>query len=423
MKLDREWKWLTLLVIIRILVLVLCVGADFFLSDHEADGVEIAQVTFSSQWSQALLSPFIKWDGAHYINISVNGYKRAQHLVFLPFLPYLLKAASTLRLPFFNPIEISIIFALLWNIFASAVCLIVLRRILLDKLKYNTERVTLACYCYVFNPATIFFTTLYTESSYCMFTFCALAYLGESTLFSCLCLLFASFTRSNGAWNAIIVGGYFAQEAYRLWLNNTCKDDSHKGGWVAFFWCALQGLCAVLCSICPAILWQVVSWMRLCNGAKPLEPDYCAMCSRNRLAVHSPYSFLQGKYWSVGFLSFYQPKQLPNFLLGLPICLYALRIVYIHCKHYFKGQSMSYILMQPSLPYVLHLVVLLVTLLGWAHMQISTRVLCSASPLVYLALAEELQSEYAIRKYFVLLFLVVYGIDGAIAHVNFYPWT
>ncbi len=72
--------------------------------------------------------------------------------------------------------------------------------------------------------------------------------------------------------------------------------------------------------------------------------------------------------------------------------------------------------------------ILIATLLVFAHIQVSTRILFSSSPLFLLYLASELakpnshQQSRDLKK-FIAVYLILYNLLGAILHGNFLPWT
>ena len=109
---------------------------------------------------------------------------------------------------------------------------------------------------------------------------------------------------------------------------------------------------------------------------------------------------------TTGLFRYFQLKQLPNFMLATPIALLALSTVWItamdhrlwrrkinHAKDSTSSGSMARARSNDErhisfemIAHVLHLLV--VTLVGVcvAHVQISTRLLCSSCPIIYLGM-------------------------------------
>mmetsp|Transcript_731 Transcript_731/g.1006 ORF Transcript_731/g.1006 Transcript_731/m.1006 type:complete len:97 (+) Transcript_731:1-291(+) len=74
-------------------------------------------------------------------------------------------------------------------------------------------------------------------------------------------------------------------------------------------------------------------------------------------------------------------------------------------------------------PLAVHLLSLLVVGVFFANVQITTRLVCSASPLVYVGLVDLLSKGPMWRRRLCLGFLVLYNVAGVLLHTNFYPWT
>jgi phosphatidylinositol glycan class V len=205
----------------------------------------------------------------------------------------------------------------------------------------------------------------------------------------------------------------------------------------------------------------------------------------------SLYSHVQGKHWNVGFFRYYEWKQIPNFLLAAPILMLSAAGVYrwiywslvtdygrgkipssyrmilfrwpLHtlsesvscngCVADSKGivdsstppsmsniNSMSEIVSSLSSRDLLiengrllgHYAILAVlTLIGLviAHVQISTRMVCSTSPAIIwfisfcLLKPSEKEGSVSRLSQLVWLYVVLYMLLGVILHVNFLPWT
>ena len=157
------------------------------------------------------------------------------------------------------------------------------------------------------------------------------------------------------------------------------------------------------------------------------------------------YAKIQRKYWGVGFLRYYQIRQIPNFILALPILMVSFFTIFyfilqvlcdVRDRNYpkkkkenemsvvstvfllfpiisiFDAENISIrtartystcvdILKNPLSVHLVHLLV--VTMLGIlvAHVQIVTRLICSSCPLIYLGFALLLSnSSHTLNHYF-----------------------
>ena len=120
----------------------------------------------------------------------------------------------------------------------------------------------------------------------------------------------------------------------------------------------------------------------------------------------SPYSFIQAKYWNVGFLKFWRIDQLPNILLVLPVVYFSLNYI---IKESFPSNA---------LPFIVHLLALLLFSLLFAHVNVTTRLLFAACPAAWWGM-----TNYSIHSKFPIIFCSSYFIIGIALFTNFLPWT
>ena len=188
----------------------------------------------------------------------------------------------------------------------------------------------------------------------------------------------------------------------------------------------------------------------------------------------SLYRWTQQQHWNVGLFHYYEFKQIPNFLLAAPILVLSIlgvvQWIWSSIREYGKGklpQSISQLLIgwpihalsdsvdqtlfhglgtQPSSttstsspveaaclwllfnPVLLgHYAILAgLTIVGLivAHVQISTRMICSSSPaIIWLLTYCHLQDQSLRLRQLVAFYSILYMLLGVILHVNFLPWT
>jgi hypothetical protein len=155
------------------------------------------------------------------------------------------------------------------------------------------------------------------------------------------------------------------------------------------------------------------------------------------------YSALQRKHWNVGFLTQYHWRQIPNFLLALPVLFLATFTLFRYLSFSLTAPNLHHRLplLLSLFPYALHLMALLSVLCLSAHIQISTRVLLSSSPLLYLSISAFSSSQshhqpaslvgnlfpafprYSWRRRLLFGWLLTFLFGGLILHPNSFPWT
>lgn len=82
-----------------------------------------------------------------------------------------------------------------------------------------------------------------------------------------------------------------------------------------------------LCIFVPFLTFQAYGYYNLCHGR---VPDEMRPWCKDRVPLL--YNFIQSHYWGVGFLRYFQLKQLPNFLLASPILSLALSSIVYYVK-------------------------------------------------------------------------------------------
>ena len=394
--------------------------------------------------------------------------------------------------------------------------------------------VTTMIFC--FNPANVFFITCYSESSFCFFTFLGHYYFMRANIvkhnkkidvddstnddlndrfhyqlslyqwlrFSNKAMIFwmlASYTRSNGTFSAIFTFIIACAKIVQLWTMYDKDCQERKSG---FFFLetvaktlvkAVYYLVYIFFIVLPVIIHDLRGYDFHCNMdvddksyfTNMMKPDWCIDFDEDNTMFDeenkhfSLYRYVQRKHWNVGFLQYYQWKQIPNFLLAAPILILSVSGAYHWIMNswnefcYNNSESISdgtktlsvwissifswiffalgrcvdpktssqkhnkddaivdnengkSAMMGPAmLPHYAILAGFFVLGATFAHVQISTRLICSSSPAIYwylsfLFLSDEGKRSEMIQK-FLIYFLVLFNLLGIILHVNWLPWT
>lgn len=318
---------------------------------------------------------------------------------------------------------------------------------------------------FVFNPANVFFGTAYSEAL-CAALLCrgcrwaldmVLANAGSdqnsivrSTWLTMLCAAvfwwLAALTRSNST----LYGGFLLLYGTGLVL----RKRSGEWIWSRRFVVACYVLLLVAFLVYGSICWHNFRGYSFhCVEFTGIRPKWCEQGRRFNL-----YGHVQRKYWNVGFLRYFQLKQIPNFLLASPILVLSTTatVTWIQMNwklfndntkpilhrtiswivtalQIFAGEKCSAIplstpgeILQWS-PYLLGFYAVLAasTLLGFtiAHVQISTRLICSSCPALYWFLAAALTGPSKRFGDAIIGLFILFTILGIAMHPNWLPWT
>ncbi|XP_021890520.1 GPI mannosyltransferase 2 isoform X2 [Carica papaya] len=421
----------------------------------------------------------VVWDSVYFVRIAQCGYEYEQTYAFLPLLPICISILSrTVFAPLIPVIGYRAVLALA-GYFVNNVAF-VLAAVYFYRLSVNIledpETAFRASVLFCFNPASIFYSSIYSESLYALFSIGGMYHLiSGANNTAVLWFALSGLARSNGVLNA----GYFCFQTMH-WAYEALFLKKRVS-------VLITGAFRCLCICIPFVAFQAYGYYNICLGRclDELRP-WC------RARIPLLYNFIQSHYWGVGFLRYFQLKQLPNFLLASPI----LSLSVWSIVHYVKSRtelSLSlgfqlsseeknsaawlysletvpkskdgHILEKPSsvvlekhdlrqrkqtskagdpaelhveyespaksgylspsiLPFVIHLGIMVATAFFVMHVQVATRFLSSSPPLYWFASYLMVSPGMGKRRgYMIWTYCAAYILLGSLLFSNFYPFT
>ena len=339
------------------------------------------------------------------------------------------------------------------------------------------------------NPANVFFTTAYSEATFAAWTFAG--YLLDEqgkTFYAVLPWMMASYTRSNGSLVCVYLllkglGKAIGALSTPMGHTNSCASSKLYPFWHGMATMTLHIICACFVAI-PLVYHDWTGYNIHCDVNNDIRPEWCIIqdSKTNKRPMFSLYGYVQRKHWNVGFLRYFSWKQLPNFMLATPILcigvMATLSWIRLSWKRFISKSNKQHEEPQYNKPYATNQLMIFITwvifalnecgvcrksfepgleellvgagllahyavfagfcILGAtvAHVQISTRLICSSCPAFYwyvvfvLQKAKKTQQERthspgydicvsAAIKYYMLAFNIV----GPFMYVTWLPWT
>lgn len=342
-----------------------------------------------------LVSPFVNWDGNHFLNIAVNGYDSVLSHAFFPGLPITMRLVS---FPFSFLIEDSAIRIALCGVILNQIMFVIasvgLYRLSLHFCDASQKIAFRATLFFIFPSSNIFMSALYTETPFAMCTFWGLYYLYvKRKVFPATIFLFlASFYRSNG----ILSTFFILHEAFR-------------GSFSKYI-----GVLSSVCIYLPYFLYS--SWSRnlYCSFA---SVDYHSWC-----AAHSSiYGYIQSHFWGVSFLSYWKLANIGYFILMIPTLVVSVSAAVHFLKNQVFPPNFTKIASNPLIPFLLQMGVLTAFTLFIANCQILTRILSSCP--IYFWTLEKITRNNSTAGQFLLILHLGYFLLGPLIFSNGLNWT
>ncbi|XP_066838701.1 GPI mannosyltransferase 2 isoform X1 [Anser cygnoides] len=416
----------------RALTLLLQAVFDLLIPDHAADAFSPPRLPEPGAWdvlAERLLGGLARWDAEHFLFIAERGYLYEHNCAFFPLYPLSLRAVAEGALWPLQPLlrlrSRLLLSAVLLNSLFSVLAAAALYELGCGVLRCR-RAAFLAALLFCISPANVFMAAAYSESMFACLAFGAMWRLekGQSWL-SALLFSLASGVRANGLVNA----GFFLYSCAKCFALRF-QVGSGPGRTLSPLWRQLLSVassavvtCAGICL--PFVLFQYYAYVRFCGPGTGLELDVpkplqqLALDKGYHLAAMSGvkptwcsqrfpvvYSYIQDVYWNVGFLRYFELRQVPNFLLALPVTFLGFWAAgtYVvanprHCltlglerrKDEQEGKPRAGFCCPAVFVYVVHATALLLFGFFCMHVQVLTRFLGSSSPVLYWFSAHLLQ--------------------------------
>ncbi|KAG7951136.1 hypothetical protein I3843_13G151600, partial [Carya illinoinensis] len=262
-------------------------------------------------------------DSIYFLRITHWGYEYEQSYAFLPLLPLTI---SFLSCTVFAPLVPLIGYRAMLGLSGYVInnVTFVFAAINFYKLSViilkDSDSALWASILFCFNPASVFYLAIYSESLYALFSIGGIYHLvtGGNSI-AVLLLALSTCARSNGVLNA----GYFCFQT----LHQAYEALYLSKNMLLAVQVLISGVLHCICIFTPFIAFQAYGYYNICLGH---SLDEMRPWCKARLPLL--YNYIQSHYWGVGFLRYFQLKQLPNFLLASPILSLALCSIVYYAK-------------------------------------------------------------------------------------------
>lgn len=434
-----------------------------------------------------ILGGFVRWDGVYFLHIAEYGYIYENSLAFFPLFPWSVRVlANSVLFPLQFVMQYRTV--LVVSGFVLNLCVYLKCSVVLFRLSKNTLKSEFLAYqsiiMFCINPASIFMSAFYSETLFAYLSFSAMLMFEERKkgyvlLYSSL----SSLTRSNG----LLTAGFELHRTFQTIIHTLFyKQYEYMCRCIAVLTELLKLLLYMLLFLLPFVLYQIYISDLFCNKNISWKiPDFLIHYGQqrgyhlindtsiiwciNKLTLS--YSHIQSSHWNVGFLKYYEIKQIPNFILAIPVSVLSVSSILYYFRqnmrtcltlglipdndlkekkrHGFRSRNL--------LPYMACL--LFITIFGWLfiHIQVLTRMVFSSSPVLYWYTAEVISSDemykpeksidetkqlksvqdnkldiiYKILHFksqnietkCIIVYFLSYFVIGALMFCNFLPWT
>ncbi|BFG04789.1 GPI mannosyltransferase 2 [Drosophila madeirensis] len=439
----------------RLMVLVVQLVANFAAPDHKPDVFRMPQAEVAKSgpfpWLDELvlksLSGLRHWDGEYFLHIASNLYTYENTLAFYPLYPVVVRHVAQACLHLGIPLSLDALILLVavalnvWVFCKAANVLYTLTQRTFNDHNKSWNAALIFC----FNPATIFFSAAYSETFFAFASFSLMLECMRSdkefrTLRLGAALTGCLLCRSNGLITLgfplyfvarhILLSTSSVQRCWQLFKVSLAMLVALGILHTYYFYIyRLYCLPDVKEQHAQHILDYAKERNYLISGQASAGSPWCGY------TLPFPYTYVQSHYWDVGFLRYYKWKQLPNFVLALPMLLF----MHWHCYNYlrrlvastwsklnqaeYKGILKEHI----ALPFVLHAAVLTLVCTLYVHIQVSTRLLASATPVFYWFAADHMPSTFQLsfrsKTGALFVWCLTYSLLGTVLFSNNYPWT
>ncbi|GAB1602832.1 GPI mannosyltransferase 2-like [Argonauta hians] len=492
-------KWQThiiqLSLVSKFSLLTLQIISNGLIPDHDAGvfnpPIEESAGIFDSVIDK-LFGGLRRWDAIYFLHIANHGYTYENCLAFFPLFPVTVYLVSyCLYVPFYNFFSFSRLLLL------TAVSLNMLFSGLSALILYNLGKTVTgdlslafkATLLYILSPASIFFMAPYSESLFSLLSFSGMVLLQKQKSISASLLFGLSvLTRSNGLVSLGFIFHWNLQQILSIMFLHTQKLFIVKEILKNLIFTLIQSTIVVT----PFFLYQLYAFLLYCNDIASKQHlikipfDINVMKYGQEMGLKFPYSsanvsqwchyqlpisygFIQKHYWDTGFLRYFHPKQIPNFLLASPVII----ICFAACYTYFRLQKSHCLFLGLTFPqrsktlkpkalkngfnnmkaFVFGAQMLFLVLFGFfcMHVQVLTRFIASSCPFFYWFSAHNIskntydtstdkdkpkvkallhkitnflfpQESNTVSK-LVIFYYLSYGFIGTVAFSNFLPWT
>ncbi len=456
---------------------------------------------------ESAMASMTPWDSVYFVRIAQCGYESDQIFAFFPLVPSIMWVGGKLARAMYagwllgghvlgagqwaDELRVAlavfgtdtttaitsverigmVCMGLLVNMGAFCGAAVVLYRLGVVVLR-DVRMAYLAAVLFCFNPASVFYSAVYTESLFGMCTWLGVWMVLTRRYWGGVgWLAAAGLARSNG-----ILGVWFLIWAELLGIKDVYTFALGSG--LLPPWRRVVRVIVGAAVVClPYICIQAYGWSVFCRpgrrlgrelniysteGPLQLREDIPSWCDA---ALPSIYGYVQQKYWDVGFLNFYDKLiRLPFVVQSIPVIVLAgatcwswtfgpwevagrpgraaalRRLVTLGSaqldsgisKHIDRTLEHSAVIVAPLVaPFVYHLALMTFVAVFVMHVNVATRFL-SSSPLLFWGAAQWILNDPrggvyqggAGRRWRVMLvWCAVYLVVGSLMFPNFYPWV